>query len=84
MECGVKVRTYIIASLCGCSLAYTAYKLLLTEEAKKSLSTTLNSMKAAYISIRNNIEDHYGLVIETDTNLPNVEKTKDEWRSIGY
>ena len=63
---------------------FVAYQLLLTDDARQSLSKGATTVKDGVATIKEMIDEKRGIVMEDDQPLPNVESTRQEWESIGY
>lgn len=70
--------TLAVGSGCLC------YRMLLTDEAKASLAKGCQSVANGYATIKEALEDRYGVVMEDDQPLPNVAETRHEWGTLGY
>lgn len=70
-----------VALLAGAGAA--AYKLLLTDEARKSLKNSYASIKGAYERVTEIVADARGLEMGEDE-LPNVEATRLQWEALGF
>ncbi len=80
----IKIRTkcILLAGLVG--RAFCCYKLLLNDEAKRSINDGVKSISRAYKEVKKALDEKYGVVMEDDQELPNVAATKKEWETLGY
>lgn len=60
-----------------------AYRLLLTDEARKSLKNSYSSIKDAYERVTEIVSDAHGLEVGEDE-LPNREATRLQWQALGF
>lgn len=66
------------------TLALMAYVLLLDDEAKRSLSKTVGSIRKAVMDIEDAIHDSEGIFVEGEVGESNREETLRQWASLGF
>lgn len=76
-----RLRNAIAAALLLSGAGIAAYKLLLSDEAKENLRQATESVRTACEKICDTINGVQGTVMEGD--LPNRERTREQWRSLG-
>ena len=76
-----RLRNAIATALFLSGAGLAAYKLLLSDEAKESLRQATESVRTACEKICDTINGTQGTVMEGD--LPNRERTRAQWRSLG-
>lgn len=79
-----RIRASLILLATAVGGGCLAYQLLLTDEAKESLSKGVESIAKGYATMKEAMEDRYGVVMESDDPLPNVIATKRDWEALGY
>ena len=60
-----------------------AYRVLLTDEARKSLKNSYSSIKDAYGRISEIVSDVRGIE-QTEDELPNQAATRLQWEALGF
>ena len=75
------MRNTIVAALLLSGVGFAAYRLFLSDEAKEDLRHATNSVRTACEKICDTINGTQGTVVEGD--LPNRERTREQWRSLG-
>lgn len=78
---GLRWRLMGIAVLAGIGVA--GYQLLLTPEAKRSVSRMAQTIRESYARIMQSYGDANSLTMNEDV-LPNREATISQWESIGF
>ena len=77
-----KIKTTLVL-VGGVALALVAaYNVLLSNEAKESLRNGVRAVKDACDKVCDAVNESYGVVM--DDNLPNREKTEQQWSNLGY
>ena len=75
------LRNTIAAALILSGVGFAAYRLLLSDEAKEDLRHATKSVRTACEKICDTINGTQGTFMEGD--LPNRERTREQWRSLG-
>ena len=76
-----RLRNAIAAALLLSGAGFAAYRMLLSDEAKENLRQAAESVRVACEKICDPINGAQGTVMEGD--LPNRERTRNQWRSLG-
>lgn len=79
-----RLKATVILMLLAAGGGYLAYQTLLTDEAKESLVKGWQSVAKGYATVKDAMEERYGVVMEDDQPLPNVAETKREWEALGF
>lgn len=79
-----KLSASLILVAIAAGAGYLAYQMLLTDEAKESIAQGVKGVGDAYTAVKDTLQDQYGVVMEDEQPLFNVEETKREWEALGY
>lgn len=74
--------TLISAAVVAAS-GFALYRILLTDDARMSLRSTIKSVKSTYTQISDALIDRRG-VIMSDGDFPNQVATREQWEALGY
>lgn len=76
--------TLVLAGVVGAA-GYAAYRLLLDDKARQSLTEAMRTVSGAYGAIRDRVEDLRGVVVEDDDQpLANRQAAEQAWARLGY